>query len=319
MQGVEKANSNITIDAVITWVDGNDPKHQKKINRYLTTEKRNSFDFQERYASFEEVKYTVHSILKYAPYIRKIFIVTDGQKPKFLTDASVYNKVSIVDHKDIFGADQDVLPVFNSRSIETKIYTIPGLAEHYIYFNDDMFLLNATQPTDFFVDGFPVLRGHWHKFKKDIFYKRFSLKKKAQQPGHIKAQEKGAMLLGLKQYFRCHHTPQPQRKATLQAYFKAHRDVEAANARPKFRAVTQFIPHFLAHHLEIMAGTFFSKKEYRLLHFRSYNKPLFYIRQLLNRKAKKKNILFLNLQNLTSCSASKQKFILAWLEKTYTL
>ncbi len=51
------------------------------------------------------------------------------------------------------------------------MHRIPGLAEHFVYFNDDFFLIKHTKPTDFFRDGLPVLRGKWLKFDNDIFYK----------------------------------------------------------------------------------------------------------------------------------------------------
>ena len=48
---------------------------------------------------------------------------------------------------------------------------IPGLAEHFIYFNDDFFLLNPVKEEDFFIEGKPVIRGLW-TFYEDIWYKK---------------------------------------------------------------------------------------------------------------------------------------------------
>ena len=41
------------------------------------------------------------------------------------------------------------LPSYNSSAIELNIHRIRGLSEHFIYFNDDMFKIKDTQPSDF--------------------------------------------------------------------------------------------------------------------------------------------------------------------------
>ena len=49
----------------------------------------------------------------------------------------------------------DALPTFNSSAIELGICAIPGLAEHFVYFNDDMFLTSYVVPEYFFKEGVP--------------------------------------------------------------------------------------------------------------------------------------------------------------------
>ena len=167
------------VDAVITWVDGEDQKHKEKINRYASKTIKKNNGFSSRYAQVNEIQYCVHSILKYADFIRNIFIVTDNQNTKFFADekSDRYKKVKIVDHVEIFGDNKPLLPVFNSRSIETKIHRIPGLAEHFIYFNDDMILLRPVSKSDF-EDHLPVLRGSGNHLRKISFTKNFVSKKK---------------------------------------------------------------------------------------------------------------------------------------------
>jgi hypothetical protein len=48
---------NLIIDAVIAWVDGNDPFHEKKIQDYLKPEDRQADDIagSTRYASVGEI------------------------------------------------------------------------------------------------------------------------------------------------------------------------------------------------------------------------------------------------------------------------
>ena len=47
------------------------------------------------------------------------------------------------------------LPTFNINSIELNLHRIKGLSEHFVFFNDDMFLIDSVRPEDFFKNGFP--------------------------------------------------------------------------------------------------------------------------------------------------------------------
>ncbi len=157
---------NHPIDAVILWVDGNDEKHKEKILPFLENKVSvSSKKFRTRYDQVNEIKFTVNSILKYASYIRNIYIITDNQTPPFLKENErKYKTVSIIDHTVILKGYEQFLPTFNCRPLETSLYRIPDLAEHFIYLNDDFFLINKTKPTDFFKNGLPILRGKWLKF-----------------------------------------------------------------------------------------------------------------------------------------------------------
>ncbi|WP_350269471.1 stealth family protein [Brevibacterium sp. CBA3109] len=139
------------IDIVYTWVDGSDPKWRARMNNTRdkvdqgTTEP--SSVSESRFTSREELKFSLRSLEYYASWVRRIFIVTDQQIPEWLnTD---HPKITVVDHRDIF-SDTGVLPVFNSHAIESQLHHIPGLAEHYLYLNDDCFFLRPTRPELFF-------------------------------------------------------------------------------------------------------------------------------------------------------------------------
>ncbi|MBT8393379.1 MAG: Stealth CR1 domain-containing protein [Bacteroidia bacterium] len=300
------------IDAVILWVDGNDEKHKKKMLPYLKdTTKIQSKKFRTRFDQVNEIKFTIDSILKFAPFIRNIYIVTDEQTPDFLFKQSAsdtYKKVSVVDHNVIFSEYEEYLPTFNCRPIETCLYRIPDLAEHFIYFNDDFFLINDTKPTDFFKNGLPVLRGKWLKFDKDIFHKKY---KKA-KVGHKAAQQRAAELTGFNKYYNFRHTPHPLRKSTFENYFKENENVFKENIRHKFRHKNQFTPQGLANHLEIKNKTCIFKSDLQLMYFRSYKKPLFWYKYKLRKKDKGK--LFLGLQSLDLCQPKILNYILYWLE-----
>lgn len=315
-----KDTTTLPIDAVITWVDGEDENHKRKVAQYSKAPNFISTkEFDKRFTNVEEVKYVVHSILKYAPFIRKIFVVTDNQTPSFLRNNENYPKVALVDHKTIFNQNEKHLPVFNSRSIETKLYKIPDLSEHFIYFNDDMFLLNPTRPKDFFPKGIPVVRGAWHAYKEDLFYKRIFRKKKKKVPSHIIAQEKSAKILGLKKYFRFHHHPHPMRKSVLETFFKENPKIEKKNIKYKFRHRKQFLIQGLSYHLTLLENQKTEKRGYQLIHLNPHNKPVFWIHYKLNYQAESKEILFLNLQNIEQCSEEKKQWILNWFERKYAL
>jgi len=300
------------IDAVILWVDGNDEHHKAKMLPFLEDKtKINSEKFRTRYDHVNEIKFTIDSILKYAPYIRNIHIITDNQTPDFLKNSNneTYKKVSIVDHKVVFKGFEEYLPTFNCRPIETCLYRIPDLAEHFIYMNDDFFLINETKPSDFFKNGLPVLRGKWLKFDNDIFYKKF----KKPRVGHKSIQQNAAKLVGFNKYYNFKHTPHPLRKSTFETYFNANEDVLIENIKHRFRKTTQFTPQGLANHLEIKNKTCHFQSDLQLMYFRSYKKPLYWYRFKLNVKSKGK--LFLGLQSLDRSPPHILDYILGWLEK----
>ena len=144
------------IDLVYLWVDGNDPKWQAKRNAFLERKVENSLSsFNGRYVNNDELKYSLRSVERYAPWIRKIFIVTDDQTPEWLDIENP--KIKIIDHKEILPAES--LPCFNSNVLEHFLYKISNLSEYFILSNDDTFFNKIVSPTTFFgKDGFPIIR-----------------------------------------------------------------------------------------------------------------------------------------------------------------
>lgn len=152
------------IDMVYLWVDGNDPQWLAKHNACIgKTEDKSAVNCKGRYSDNDELKYSLRSVEMYAPWIRKIFIVTDNQVPKWLDTSNP--KIRIVDHKEIL--PEVSLPCFNSRLIEHFLYKIPGLSEHFLYANDDMFINRPVTPATFFAaDGLPIIRFNRRPFRK---------------------------------------------------------------------------------------------------------------------------------------------------------
>lgn|GEM_PF-255684 len=136
------------VDVVYTWVDGGDPAWQE---RFVEWSERLGRDVGEaaldpaRYRSRDELRYSLRSLHYFCGWVRNIYVVTAGQVPEWLTET---DGIRIVDHSEILPAD--ALPTFNSHSIESALHRIEGLAEHFVYFNDDMFVGRPLRPELFF-------------------------------------------------------------------------------------------------------------------------------------------------------------------------
>ena len=139
---------DLKIDLVYLWVDDKDSDWKLKKQTWFNFLKIPDLVSNDccRFCNNEELKYSLRSVEMYAPWINKIYIVTDGQKPKWLD----YNndKIIIIDHKDIL--PEVCLPTFNSEAIEVCLDKIPNLSECFLYANDDMFFTAPVKPSDFF-------------------------------------------------------------------------------------------------------------------------------------------------------------------------
>lgn len=123
------------IDVVYTWA-GN-----KKSNDIRTSNNN-------------ELKYSIKSVLKYLPWVNHIYILMNPpkRKPSWI-DESLEKYITVVDQTETFPEGYD-LPNKNSNAIETTLHNIKGLSEHFIYFNDDVFIGKPLDYTYFFTpDG----------------------------------------------------------------------------------------------------------------------------------------------------------------------
>lgn len=164
------------VDLVYLWVDGNDPEWMKKHNACIgKTQERSDVDCKGRYANNDELKYSLRSVEMYAPWIRKIFIVTDNQTPEWLDTTNP--KIRIVDHTEIMPSV--CLPCFNATVIEHFLWKIPGLSEHFLFANDDMFINKPVSPGSFFAaDGLPIIRFSRRPFRKLTLWFKERVQKK---------------------------------------------------------------------------------------------------------------------------------------------
>ncbi|MCM1065467.1 MAG: Stealth CR1 domain-containing protein [Eubacterium sp.] len=138
-----------TIDFVITWVDGQDEAWRKEKSAYLPDGKND--DSEERYRDWGLLKYWFRGVEKFAPWVRKIHFITWGHLPDWLDTENP--RLHVVRHEDYI--PKRFLPVFNSNVLEIYMHRIEGLAEHFVYFNDDMLLIRSVKPSYFFHGGQP--------------------------------------------------------------------------------------------------------------------------------------------------------------------
>lgn len=260
------------VDAVVTWVDGADPAHARKRAKMLDQGVALASSTipagvdGTRFEDNNEIEYCLRSIRRFAPWVRTIFLVTDEQRPRFLTEElRLRLGVQVVDHRHIFAGHEDVLPTFNSLSIETALHRIPGLAAQYVYLNDDFILMAPTRVEDFFTaDGEVVLRGGWQALRA-YGPTRLSLSKLLNRvlksalginrAMSVLQQMRGAEQAGaFRRFFKVSHAPYPLRKSTLEQYFEAHPDVFARNIADRFRSLDQYAVTSLANQLEIARG-----------------------------------------------------------------
>ncbi|MCE7079208.1 stealth family protein [Streptomyces sp. ST2-7A] len=135
------------VDVVYTWVDDADPEWRARKAAHSGDEYHPEAGGTGRFHNRDELRFSLRSLHQYAPWVRAVYVVTDRQTPEWLdTD---HPRIRMVDHRDIFDAPE-YLPTFNSRAIESRLHHIDGLADHFLYFNDDMLLARPVLPEHFF-------------------------------------------------------------------------------------------------------------------------------------------------------------------------
>ena len=138
------------IDFVITWVDDTDPVWREKKAKYTGMSEKEG-NTEARYRGWDNLRYWFRGVEKFAPWVRNIYFVTDNQRPHWLNID--HPKLKWVRHIDYI--PKEYLPTYNSHAIEWNLHRINDLSDTFVYFNDDMFLIDKTEPEDFFTNGLP--------------------------------------------------------------------------------------------------------------------------------------------------------------------
>ena len=154
----QKLCQHVPIDVVYTWVNGSDPVFLKNLKKHVPIMDVNTAP--SRFNDKDELRYSLRSLEMYAPWVRHVYIVTNGQIPSWLDMDNP--RLTLVTHEDIFLNKSD-LPTFSSPAIENHIHRIPGISDKFLYFNDDVMLGAEVWPEDFItqVGGQKVYLAWW--------------------------------------------------------------------------------------------------------------------------------------------------------------
>lgn len=148
---MNKATSDI--DVVIPWVDDSDAAWREARAQYLSDFSEPTEHLSHYFRNWDTLRYVLRGIETYMPWVRQVHILTCGQVPAWLNTA--HPKLRLHTHADFFSSDS-ALPVFSCNPIEMNLMNIPGLAERFIYFNDDTLVMKPVPPERFFLNGLPV-------------------------------------------------------------------------------------------------------------------------------------------------------------------
>ncbi len=311
------------IDAVLTWVNGNDPVLREERSKYLTSkheDKHEDIAGKDRFIQANEIRFAVASILRFASYIGRIFIVTNRQNPGldgFLEQNFPDNKVPIiiVDQNTLFEGYEQYLPVFNSIAVETMIWRIPGLSERFIYMNDDFFFAGPSKIEDLFRGdkvvcyseriwsfGMRIVRAV--RGRDDDNHKRFTYKDSLLN---------GADIVGSRYFFCLPHEPHPIFKSVLGSYLTSHPECIERNVRHRFRDNEQFN----------VQGFFYvlAKSQGRLIHKSHRNVNLMirrakspeYVKKKLDWADSRKNLKYGCMNALHSADPESKAMFESWI------
>jgi glycosyltransferase involved in cell wall biosynthesis len=240
------------VDVVYTWVDGRDPVwNRARLERLAgltgTATTRESSG-QARFVSRNELRYSLRSVHLFAPWVRRIHLVTAGQVPSWLDPD--HPQVAVVDHREILPAD--ALPTFNSHAIESALHKVPDLAEHFVYLNDDFFLGRPLGPEAFFSPA--GLAAVW--FSPNTI----GLDEAADAAPYLKAAWNNRRLLqdafGAVLTDNLAHAPYPHRRSVLEEIERRFPAEVAATARSPFRSDSDLsMLSSFAQHFGLLTGT----------------------------------------------------------------
>lgn len=210
------------VDMVYCWCNGNDPEFIALKRKYGGSEEKC------RFSDNGELEYSIRSVERYAPWVRRIWVVVNdcSAMPDFLSSNP---RVTVVRHSEII--PEEMLPTFNAYAIEFYLHRIPGLSEHFIYANDDMFIGREVGKRFFFdAKGRMVCR-----------YGLGSLRALAESEAgsFAKVVANGRKMLGVDNDRVTHHCMDGYLKSVFDDFCGRFKDEVAASTRQRFRSADQ--------------------------------------------------------------------------------
>ncbi len=237
-----------------------DPKWQQEFAQYSTKRKHEKNGVSKaRFRDYGFLRYWFRGVEKFAPWVRRIHFVTCGQKPAWLDDTNP--KIHLVSHRDF--VPEEFLPTYNSVVIERYMYRIPGLAEHFVYFNDDFYITSPITPERFFRNGLPcdiatfLYNPSWSQWYKRIknnitiinrhFDKKEVMKRDHDKWFHPSYGSRAMWNYILKPYgkfitLRTPHNAQPYLKSTFEEVWAVAEKELTETSVNRFRALNDYTP-----------------------------------------------------------------------------
>lgn len=125
------------IDVLIKYIDLRDPLL-----------KRNGIHQIKKDFDNEELRFSVRSILKNIPWVRKIFILMPNEKVRYFKNYNlIKHKIVYVKDKDLLGFDSSSSIVFQFNYWKMKKF---GISNNFIIMDDDCFIGRPMNKNDFF-------------------------------------------------------------------------------------------------------------------------------------------------------------------------
>lgn len=271
---------NEKIDFVVPWVDGGELEWKKEKAGYDSGVV--SGNSSVRFRDWGNLEYWFRSVEKFTPWVNRIYFITWGHVPAFLTE-SHHEKLRVIRHEDYI--PQKYLPTFNANTIELNLHRIPELSENFVYFNDDTFILRPMQKTDFFRGGLPCeeaveepliprteeerllinyLRLNDVTVINRHFDKREQLKKhfwKWINPVYGKALIRTFTMLYWNHYagFKNAHLPVAMKKSTIQKVWDAEPEVMHGTCMHRFRSIED-VNQYVVRYWQVVSGEFVPQK-----------------------------------------------------------
>lgn len=301
------------VDIVYTWVDGRDTEWRQ---RWLAAKGEGTIEaegvggtHEARWESFDELRYSLRSVEMYAPWVRHIFLVTDRQRPAWLRDQP---GLTVVDHSDVF-QPYAKRPCFNSHVIESQLHHIAGLAEHFLYMNDDVLLLKPTRTETFFhANGLAKFFPSTAKIELDD---------PAEGDNITSAAGKSLRrLLGVGQTHlpinKMRHTPHPLRRSVMTMLETELRSDFENLGKRQFRTAQDFAPVSQLHHYYAYLKGMSAPEPYRAIYWDLFYKlPLWQRIQIELRFGM--SICLNNSEGSSALLRRNQKKALSILERLY--
>lgn len=237
---------NFPIDLVFTWVNSEDPEWQDLYKQHSPNVGSDGSSIS-RFKSRDELKYALRSWDKYAPFVRKVFIVSNCAPPTWLDMDN--ERLVWVPHEEILSEAE--LPTFSSHTIESSLHKVPGISDHFIYSNDDFFLTRQAYPDNFYfpngiakirLEPYGMVNGEVNKGHPDYLN------------GARNANEVIGKEFGVSPTQLVTHSPIAFRKDVMNEIEAKYDDYLARTRRNKFRNIVDVAPGYLYVHYAIAGG-----------------------------------------------------------------